>query len=65
MVLVTDWSLNGAQESFDPIIDIGTGQDLVQAMVYAQALGDWDFTGMFTLILYRQVCSFWEHADCR
>lgn len=43
------------QESFDPIIDVGTGQDLVPAMVYAQALGDWDFTGMLTLILYHQV----------
>ncbi|KAK9814033.1 hypothetical protein WJX73_009674 [Symbiochloris irregularis] len=40
------------QESFTPIIDVGTGQDLVPAMVHAEAVGDWDFTGMFTLILY-------------
>ena len=49
------WLQLGLQESFDPIIDVATGQDLVPAMVYAQALGDWDFTGMFTLILYHQV----------
>lgn len=55
-----DWSAEmsaalAVQESFTPIIDVGTGQDLVPAMVHAEAVGDWDFTGMFTLILYHNV----------
>lgn len=40
-----------AQESFDPILDVVTGQDLLPRMVYAETLGDWDFQGMHTLVL--------------
>ena len=43
------------QESFDPILDIATGEDLVVAMVRAAAVGDFDFSGMFTAILRYQV----------
>ena len=43
------------QESFDPILDIATGEDLVVAMVRAAAVGDFDFSGMFTAILRHQV----------
>lgn len=42
-------------ESFDPILDLVTGADLMMAMVYAQELGDWDYTGMYTAILRRRV----------
>ncbi|CAL8466932.1 g6468 [Coccomyxa elongata] len=60
----TTWALKAAQEilteSFDPILDLVTGADLMMAMVYAQELGDWDYTGMYTAILRRRgkpVCS--------
>ena len=43
------------QGSFDPIIDIPTGEDLIVAMARARALGDWDFSGMFTAILSQAV----------
>ncbi len=39
------------QESFDPIIDVTTQEDLLQRMVYAQPLGEFDFQGMFTILL--------------
>ncbi len=42
-------------ESFDPILDLVTGADLMMAMVYAQELGDWDYTGMYTAVLRRRV----------
>lgn len=49
----------GAQEilgeSFDPIIELTTGADLMAAMVYAQELGDWDYTGMLTALLRHRV----------
>ncbi|KAK9810346.1 hypothetical protein WJX72_009121 [[Myrmecia] bisecta] len=51
----TTWALKSAaellQESFDPIIDIISGQDLLNVMVYAQELGEWDYTGMYTAVL--------------
>ncbi len=42
-------------ESFDPIIDLVTGQDLLPVMVYAQELGAWDYTGMYSAVLQHQV----------
>ena len=42
-------------ESFDPIVELTTGADLMMAMVYAQELGDWDYTGMYTAILRHKV----------
>ena len=42
------------QESFDPIIDLSTGQDLLPVMVFAQELGAWDYTGMYTILLKHQ-----------
>ena len=38
-------------ESFDPIVELTTGADLMVAMVYAQELGDWDYSGMYTAVL--------------
>lgn len=43
------------QESFNPIIDQGSGQDLMAAMVYAESLGEWDYRGFFTALLFYQV----------
>ena len=45
------------QTSFDPIIDRVSGKDLLEAMVFAREVGDWDFHGMHTAILYHEVCS--------
>lgn len=42
-------------ESFDPIVELTTGADLMMAMVYSQELGDWDYTGMYTAILRHRV----------
>jgi hypothetical protein len=42
-------------ESFDPIVELATGADLMPAMVYAQELGAWDYTGMFTAVLRHRV----------
>ncbi len=42
-------------ESFDPIIDLTTGQDLLPVMVYAQELGAWDYTGVYSAVLQHQV----------
>lgn len=47
-------------ESFDPIVELATGADLMPAMVYAQELGAWDYTGMFTAVLRHRV-----RAPCR
>ena len=51
-------------ESFDPIIDLTTGQDLLPVMVYAQELGAWDYTGMYSAVLQHQVrrlrCLSWR-----
>ncbi|CAK0734199.1 hypothetical protein CVIRNUC_000397 [Coccomyxa viridis] len=51
----TAWALRAAQdiltESFDPIVELTTGADLMLAMVYAQELGDWDYSGMYTAVL--------------
>lgn len=43
------------QESFDPIIDLSSGRDLLPVMVYAQELGAWDYTGMYSALLKHQV----------
>ncbi|KAK9860349.1 hypothetical protein WJX84_010552, partial [Apatococcus fuscideae] len=42
------------QTSFDPIIDRVSGKDLLEAMVFAREVGDWDFHGMHTAILYHE-----------
>jgi len=47
-------------ESFDPIIDLVTGQDLLPVMVYAQELGAWDYTGMYSAVLQHQVTCWTE-----
>ena len=55
----TTWSLKAAydllQESFDPIIDGVSGQDLLHGMVFARKQGEWDHTGMFTAVLRHKV----------
>ena len=45
------------QESFDPIIDVPSGLDLLPKMVYAETVGDWDFQGVYSVLLrHRCVC---------
>ncbi|GLI61577.1 hypothetical protein VaNZ11_003959, partial [Volvox africanus] len=39
------------QESFDPIIDNGSGEDLLPRMVHAESAGDYDFQGMYAILL--------------
>ena len=55
----TTWALKAAletlQANFDPITDLATGQDLLACMLYAQAVGDWDFSGMYTALLKHRV----------
>ena len=57
----TTWQLKGCQEileeSFDPIIDQISKQNLVRGMVYSEQQGEWDHTGMFAAILKYKVCS--------
>ena len=51
-------------ESFDPIVELTTGADLMMAMVYAQELGDWDYSGMYTAVLKFKVwqpCQSYRH----
>ncbi|KAL5214840.1 hypothetical protein ABZP36_003992 [Zizania latifolia] len=38
-------------ESFDPIIQIATGRDLIPAMVYGRSVRDQDYTGMHCAVL--------------
>jgi hypothetical protein len=46
------------QESFDPILDVTTQEDLLYRMVYAQPLGEFDFQGMLAILLkHKYVCS--------
>ena len=55
----TTWALKACyeilQESFDPIIDQVSGQDLVRGMVHSMQQGEWDHTGMFTAVLRHKV----------
>ncbi len=44
-------SLLMVQESFDPIIDVTTRQDLLPKMIYAQSLGEFDFQGIYSILL--------------
>ncbi len=39
------------QESFDPIVDMSNGEDLLPKMVYADGSGDYDFQGMHAILL--------------
>jgi hypothetical protein len=43
--------VGAAQESFDPIIEQTSGEDLLPAMVFADRAGDYDFQGMFAVLL--------------
>ncbi|CAL5050326.1 unnamed protein product [Urochloa decumbens] len=38
-------------ETFDPIIQIATGRDLIPAMVYGRSARDQDYTGMYCAVL--------------
>lgn len=53
--LATSWALRAVGEvlgeSFDPIIDIGSGVDLLPLMVFARAHGEWDYKNVHTLLL--------------
>lgn len=40
------------QESFEPICDLSTGEDLVPKMVHSEGSRDHDFQGMYTVMLY-------------
>lgn len=61
----TTWTLKAChdilQESFDPIIDQVSGEDLLCGMVYSEKQGEWDHTGMFAAILRHKV---WPKAPC-
>ena len=46
------------QESFDPIIDAVSGQDLLPGMVYRLQQGDWEHSGFFAIILRQKVSKF-------
>ena len=39
------------QESFDPIMDLASNTDLLPLMISARQVGDWDYSGMYTLLL--------------
>ncbi|KFM25801.1 Nucleosome-remodeling factor subunit BPTF [Auxenochlorella protothecoides] len=49
------WALRAAQEvlqeSFDPIVDMVTGADLLPLMLHARSHREWDYKGMHTLLL--------------
>ena len=51
----TTYSIKAAaeilQESFDPIIDLSTNTDLLPLMLHARQYGDWDYKGVYTLLL--------------
>lgn len=38
-------------ETFDPIIQVSTGRDLIPAMVYGRSARDQDYTGMYCAVL--------------
>lgn len=39
------------QESFDPIMDLASNTDLLPLMISASQAGEWDYSGMYTLLL--------------
>ena len=39
------------QESFDPIMDLASNTDLLPLMISARQAGEWDYSGMYTLLL--------------
>lgn len=39
------------QESFDPIMDLGSNTDLLPVMLYARRAGEWDYSNCLTLLL--------------
>lgn len=47
----THTSPNSLAESFDPIIDVVNGVDLMPLMIYCQSYRDWDYCGCHTLLL--------------
>ena len=55
----TAWSLRSAQEilqeSFDPIMDLGSNTDLLPVMLYARRAGEWDYSNCLTLLLRHKV----------
>ncbi len=57
----TAWSLRAVHdimtESFDPVLDLATGEDLLPHMVRSAVVGDWDYTGIFSLLLRHKVCT--------
>lgn len=53
--VATTYSVRAAmeilQESFDPIIDLSTNTDLLPLMLNAEQYRDWDYRGVYTLLL--------------
>jgi hypothetical protein len=43
------------QESFDPIMDLGSNTDLLPVMLYARRAGEWDYSNCLTLLLRHKV----------
>lgn len=46
---------HAVQESFDPIMDLGSNTDLLPVMLYARRAGEWDYSNCLTLLLRHKV----------
>lgn len=51
-----DIAQNVLQESFDPIIDKATKENLLLLMTKAEVKGEYDYRGMYTALLSHEVC---------
>ena len=52
-----DIAQNVLQESFDPIIDKATKENLLLLMTKAEVKGEYDYRGMYTALLSHEVCA--------
>lgn len=57
------------QESFDPIMDLGSNTDLLPVMLYARRAGEWDYSNCLTLLLRHKVGGWdtwtaWSLGEC-
>ena len=50
------------QESFDPIMDLGSNTDLLPVMLYARRAGEWDYSNCLTLLLRHKVSGVIGHG---
>ena len=54
-----DIAQNVLQESFDPIIDKATKENLLLLMTKAEVKGEYDYRGMYTALLSHEVLCRW------